>query len=232
MRHAGLHPTLALSLLAHAAAFALIVPLAGKAVAPGRPPADLQVSLAPPAERPAPGPRSSGAARPATKPPPGSHRATPAAEVAPSAMASPREPDASVMQRGEPGGGEGSLPGGDAASPASAAPAPAAVSSASREADAERIIGRLNGAVRTHFYYPPLARRKGWQGQVTVGVRVQPDGRLTDIRVIESSGHRVLDGAAVDCLVRAARLPGIRHSLEAGMDLVLPVKYLLIDSPA
>jgi protein TonB len=94
------------------------------------------------------------------------------------------------------------------------------------------ILDRLRDAVHTHFYYPALARRKGWEGQVTVGVRVRADGRLTDIRVIRSSGYRILDSAAVDCLRRASRLPGINHSVAAGLDVVLPVRYVLIDSPA
>lgn len=94
------------------------------------------------------------------------------------------------------------------------------------------VAAELRQAFETHFYYPLLARRKGWEGRVTMSVRVEADGRFSDIRVIESSGYRVLDSAAVDCLRRAARLSRAEGVIQTALDLVLPVRYLLLDSPA
>ena len=106
--------------------------------------------------------------------------------------------------------------------------------SASKAADAAAgdIVARLHEAVETHFYYPPLARRHGWEGEVRVALRVERDGRLSAIRVLSSSGHRVLDSAAVDTLMRLARLPGTEGLPPAGMETVLPVRYRLLDAPA
>lgn len=95
----------------------------------------------------------------------------------------------------------------------------------------DQLIQRLHDAVATHFYYPPLARRHGWEGEVRLALHVAHDGRLSDIRVLSSSGHRVLDRAAIDCLTRVARLPDATGVPPSGMETVLPVVYRLIDIP-
>lgn len=45
--------------------------------------------------------------------------------------------------------------------------------------------------------YPRAARRAGLEGRVGLRLRVGADGRVQDVRVIESSGHDMLDEAAV-----------------------------------
>ncbi len=90
---------------------------------------------------------------------------------------------------------------------------------------------RIGEAVETYFYYPPLARRRGWEGEVVVAVRVDGDGRLSAIEVVASSGYRVLDSAAVDSLTRLARLPESADLPAAGIELNVPVRYRLIDRP-
>ena len=45
--------------------------------------------------------------------------------------------------------------------------------------------------------YPYLARARGWEGNVDVGLEVTGDGSVRDARVRRSSGHRVLDDVAI-----------------------------------
>lgn len=97
--------------------------------------------------------------------------------------------------------------------------------------DAE-IRERLHEAVETHFYYPPLARRRGWEGEVMIGVRVEGDGRLSAVDVVSSSGYRVLDRAAVDSLKRMARLQDSGSLPPGGVEFEIPVRYVLLDRPA
>lgn len=54
--------------------------------------------------------------------------------------------------------------------------------------------------------YPLLARRMGWHGLVVVAASVAADGNVTSVSIAQSSGHGVLDSAAVDA-VRAYRFP-------------------------
>lgn len=96
----------------------------------------------------------------------------------------------------------------------------------------EEVRARLGEAVATHFYYPPLARRNGWEGEVLVDVRVEGDGRLSAIDVVGSSGYRVLDAAAVESLRRMARLSETAGLPEAGVVVTLSVRYMLVDGPA
>ena len=41
--------------------------------------------------------------------------------------------------------------------------------------------------------YPRLALNRGWQGTVVVTIDVRVDGTVSDVRVVTSSGHKVLD---------------------------------------
>lgn len=45
--------------------------------------------------------------------------------------------------------------------------------------------------------YPSLARRQHWQGVVVISVRVAADGGVTSAVVARSSGHALLDAAAI-----------------------------------
>jgi len=85
-------------------------------------------------------------------------------------------------------------------------------------------------ALLPQFDYPPLARRRGWQGRVDVGLHVAADGDLTRIRLVESSGHALLDRAAVRNVNELRGVPRAAQWLEGnGMDVVLPVRYQLAD---
>lgn len=95
----------------------------------------------------------------------------------------------------------------------------------------EQLRSRLNNALIAHFDYPLTARRRGWEGVVRVGLRVEANGRLTRLHVIGSSGHAVLDRAALNSLGRVGRLPDAISWLQGRQfDMVLPVRYQLIDS--
>lgn len=95
----------------------------------------------------------------------------------------------------------------------------------------EQLRGRLQSALIAHFDYPLVARRRGWEGVVRVGLRVEADGQLTRLRVIDSSGHALLDRAALSSLGRVGRLPDVMDWLQGRrFDMVLPVRYQLIDS--
>ena len=80
-----------------------------------------------------------------------------------------------------------------------------------------------------HRRYPGPARRAKLQGTVEIVVVLMPDGRLVDQRIAQSSGHAILDKAALDLLRRASPVPtsafftGEARQLE----LRLPIIYRL-----
>jgi periplasmic protein TonB len=50
--------------------------------------------------------------------------------------------------------------------------------------------------------YPIPAMRRGMQGVVTLLVAVDPEGHVTQVRLLESSGHGILDRAAQDAVAK------------------------------
>jgi protein TonB len=79
-----------------------------------------------------------------------------------------------------------------------------------------------------HFYYPAVARSRGWEGRVLLAFRVEQDGLLHELHVVRTSGFGVLDEAALNSLRKVERVAdagGTRH------DMQIPVVYRLTDKP-
>lgn len=114
-----------------------------------------------------------------------------------------------------------------ASTPASSEPAGTAAAGPSL---ADRLQARLQNSLRAYFDYPRIARHRGWEGRVEVGLRVEANGRLSDIRILRTSGYAVLDRAALASVGRIHRLRDAAEWLGGRpMDMVLPVQYRLID---
>jgi len=77
--------------------------------------------------------------------------------------------------------------------------------------------------------YPRLARRHGWEGTVKVQMSFGPRGLSEEPRVLESSGHAVLDRAAL-AGVQDLKASGLDRDLAEGLltRLVVPVEYRLV----
>ena len=89
----------------------------------------------------------------------------------------------------------------------------------------------LRAAFEAEFVYPSLARRQGWQGRVQIALRVEADGRFSELRVLQSSGHASLDHDALQTLQRIGQLAQARLWLDGrAMRVELPVIYRLLES--
>ena len=76
--------------------------------------------------------------------------------------------------------------------------------------------------------YPRLAQMQGWQGAVTMRLRVAPSGRLLDAEVYTSSGHEVLDRQALAMAARAERFPAPPEGLrDREVAVLVPVVFRL-----
>lgn len=96
--------------------------------------------------------------------------------------------------------------------------------------DYARVRDRVRAAFEERKTYPALARNRGWEGEVAVRLRVEADGRLTQLRLDHSSGVRVLDEAALYTLRQVRTLPEARDWLGGRhFDMVLPIQYRLTD---
>lgn len=126
--------------------------------------------------------------------------------------------------------GAGTLPAPESAGRAADSGSPKA-EDRSAVAARNQMPGLLQTRLSRHLVYPPLARERGWEGTVWLGLRVESDGRLDDIRLERSSGHAVLDHSALNSLRRIGHLVEARTWLDGrSIDVQLPVVYRLIEN--
>jgi periplasmic protein TonB len=72
------------------------------------------------------------------------------------------------------------------------------------------------------FVYPPEAARLNLEGEVVLLVEVDPRGRILDVSLGSSSGHPILDEAALRQVRALNALPGPGHR---GKTVLFPVKF-------
>ena len=75
--------------------------------------------------------------------------------------------------------------------------------------------------------YPWLARMQGWEGTVVLQARVEPDGRASQVRILESSGYPALDHVAQQALSQWKFLPAQRGGRPVGSIVKVPVRFRL-----
>lgn len=75
--------------------------------------------------------------------------------------------------------------------------------------------------------YPSIARRRGWEGKVLLSVEVMANGKPGSITVAASSGHEVLDSAAMKAVMRWLFAPARRGDSPVASTLNLSIVFRL-----
>lgn len=126
--------------------------------------------------------------------------------------------------------------------PASAASTPVKPSTApaggkSGPAGGDKPGGAFEGAKANAAYlhnpkpeYPPIARRRQWEGRVILRVRVLAAGTVAAATVETSSGHEVLDEAALEAVRRWHFVPAKRGGQAVDSVVNVPINFNLLDS--
>ncbi|QID17047.1 energy transducer TonB [Nitrogeniibacter mangrovi] len=140
-----------------------------------------------------------------------------------SAQAKPQPPAAAVVQRVLE-----TAPEGGAATRASAMPPgdPAGVAEAPPPPLVPPLFG-LAYLANPKPVYPLAARRRGLEGRVVLRVRVSVEGRPVSTAVAHSSGHDLLDGAAVDAVRQWRFVPAHRGSEPVEAFALVPIRFSL-----
>jgi protein TonB len=168
----------------------------------------------------------SPAAAPVTTPDPGPVRQMPHRITSARAMAAPPAPATPAVRRipaarqiiaknraRAPGGGK-----------------PEAADAVQAAAKTDEASAELRKMFSANFTYPPLARRRGWEGEVRLGLRLEPDGRVTHIHIVKSSGFAILDKSALKTARGLELAPAAARWLRGEwFDMILPVRYQLND---
>ena len=91
------------------------------------------------------------------------------------------------------------------------------------------ILSILKFKLKQSFYYPKLAKRKNWQGDVLLVFDVNTSGDIQNIEIQRSSGYIVLDDAAVDSLAKIRSITD-KRIIASHSGLKLNVHYRLEES--
>ncbi|MHB8837120.1 MAG: energy transducer TonB [Candidatus Methylomirabilia bacterium] len=116
--------------------------------------------------------------------------------------------------------GQGSA--GVAAAPTGDDGAAAAAATASPAGTGPGDLAAIRHRIDAHKLYPQIAVRNGWEGRVLVEMRLEGDGRLSTVRLLEGSGYAVLDDATIVAVRRASPFPPVARVL------TVPVEYRLV----
>jgi protein TonB len=85
----------------------------------------------------------------------------------------------------------------------------------------------LDAARNRRPNYPESSRRRGQEGTVMLELRVDANGRVTEARVVESSGFNALDAAAVETLREWRFRPAQRGGMPVAGSLTTAVHFRL-----
>ncbi|MBW7901310.1 MAG: energy transducer TonB [Rhodocyclaceae bacterium] len=87
---------------------------------------------------------------------------------------------------------------------------------------APRQVRAAQRKLAEHLYYPPEAIARGLEGEVRLILALAADGGIDDVQLAASSGHAILDDAAIRAAFAMGRLPGV-----GVRELILPVIFRL-----
>lgn len=94
---------------------------------------------------------------------------------------------------------------------------------APRERPVAERIAEVRRKVQAAASYPPIARKRGVQGEALVSFEIGSNGRPHAVMTLQSSGSSLLDRAARAAVERAAPLPWIYGRV------AVPVRFTLRD---
>jgi protein TonB len=88
---------------------------------------------------------------------------------------------------------------------------------------ARRNYTYIQRRIRDRLVYPAPARRAGIQGVTEIAFTIHEDGRVSTVTIQKSSGHTVLDEAAIETVLAAAPFP----RPPAPARLAIPISFRL-----
>ncbi len=92
----------------------------------------------------------------------------------------------------------------------------------------DNYLSQLSRHLGKFYEYPRRARRLGQEGVPVIVFRFQRDGTLVEHYLQDSSGHELLDKAALDMLKQAVPLPPVPDNMaEQQFSYALPIRFSL-----
>ena len=101
-------------------------------------------------------------------------------------------------------------------------PAQVASPQPGQQTTAKRQVQAAQKKLSQHLYYPPEAIARGIEGEVRLIITLTEDGSIADVNIAASSGHPILDNAAIKAAYATGKLSGA-----TSRELILPVIFRL-----
>lgn len=90
------------------------------------------------------------------------------------------------------------------------------------QSSVKREVQAAQKKIEKNVFYPPEAVARGIEGEVRLLITLGADGSIDDVNVAASSGHPVLDNAAIKAAYATGKLSGA-----TSRELILPVIFRL-----
>ncbi len=81
----------------------------------------------------------------------------------------------------------------------------------------------IRDMIMKNLSYPHMARKRGWEGKVTVSFVVCENGYVENLKILETSGFGLLDKNAIETIKKVSPLP--KPPVRA--ELIMPIVYRL-----
>jgi len=92
----------------------------------------------------------------------------------------------------------------------------------------KRYKSRLQQLIATKKRYPKRARRRGYQGKVTVSFKVIHSGIISEIKIVKASKHKDLNTATLNAIKQASgKLPYTKGMSKKALSLSVTLAYIL-----
>lgn len=82
----------------------------------------------------------------------------------------------------------------------------------------------IRDLITNQLVYPPMARKMNWSGKVVVAFVITEEGAVHSIRVVETSGFRILDKSAVEAVRSVAPFPKPPQRAE----IIMPINFRMM----
>lgn len=86
-----------------------------------------------------------------------------------------------------------------------------------------KLLIELHNAIEQNQIYPANARLLREHGTVTMGFKLFPSGQIVNIKVLKSSGYRLLDQAAVQAVTNSSPFKSVK--LHEAINLTLELEF-------
>lgn len=194
--------------------------------APVSQPAKQPAAPAPPVAQPKPQPKPKPKPVKPKKAPAPVKKSPPITKAPAIAKPAPESAPAAMPERAAPASSSSTSTPASSPAPASA---PASAPSKPKSETFTEANFRANYKLNPKPLYPRLAKSRGWQGKVLLRVKVTADGHSAEVAVQQSSGHDMLDQAAIETVKNWTFIPAKRGDTPVASTVTVPIAFQLND---